>query len=495
MSAPKLHAAEHHATLANELVENGRVVEAVEQYVRALAIRPNFPEALNNLGEALLSVGRVDDAIRQFGKALTIMPISPEIASNYLCALNYSDRLEPDMVARVHLEIAARTFASVKTRARRRTPTEDLARVRIGYVCGALHFHPAAFFMLPLLENHDRSRFEIYCYANVANPDAYTARLRRASDHWRDIFRVSDREVAKRIRRDRIDLLIDRTGHFADNRLPVFAYHAAPVQIALPGYPATTGLPSMDFRITDTVADPKGTTERWYTERLIRLSGPFACYQPPVEAPLPSALPADTAGHVTFGSFNNRQKLTERMLMLWATVLRSIPGSRLLLHHTFNGLAEVNSDFRDPIIRVFHSQGIETSRLEFLGSLPFVDHLAAFHKVDVMLDSYPYNGMTTTCESLWMSVPVISLAGVHHASRVGASFLTAVRAGSWVAETPDQYLSLAIVMGRDLAMLRRTRETLRDQMRFSPLTSARSYTRALEKAYLKVLGTSSQSAS
>jgi predicted O-linked N-acetylglucosamine transferase (SPINDLY family) len=454
----------------------------IETCRRALSVRPADREAMNNLGAALLGLGEVEEAIRMFGKAISSAPACSALVSNYLLALNYSGRLEPQAVAHAHLTIGRSHFAS-PTRPHP-VPPPGKRKLRVGYVCAGFHFHPAAFFMLPLLDQHDRDRFEIFCYANVARPDDYTARIRKAADHWRDLHGVSDTEAARRIRRDRIDILIDRTGHFEGNRLPLFARRPAPVQVTLPGYPATTGVPAIAYRITDAVADPPGTTEQWHSETLVRLSGPFACYAPPANSPTPILLPDDASRPVTFGSFNGRQKFTRNMLELWAALLRHLPNTRLVVHHAFDGHREVAPEFSAPILRVFRQCGVDAARIAFLGCLPLDEHLRAFHQVDLILDTYPYNGMTTTCESLWMGVPVITLAGPHHAARVSASFLTAAGADEWIAQTPQQYFDLALRFGRDRSRLRRARLSLINRVRKCPLFNAKSYTSKLERAYL-----------
>ena len=299
---------------------------------------------------------------------------------------------------------------------------------------------------------------------------------------WRDIDKLSDAETARLIREDRIDILVDLAGHTGNNRLGIFAAKPAPVQMTWMGYPNTTGLTTIDYRITDGVADPGGE-EVYYSEKLLRLDGCFLCFQPHPDAPEVAPLPALENGHVTFGSFNNFSKINPGVLHLWAEVLKQVPGSRLLLKCP----ALTDTDVRDRASAALQSLGIGAERLDLLGhTRTRQEHLALYGGVDIALDTFPYNGTTTTCEALWMGVPVLSLVGKHHAGRVGASLLTAADLAGWLADTPESLVAIARAVATDVAGLARLRGSLRGQLSDSSLCDAIGFVRHLENAMCQV---------
>jgi len=364
-----------------------------------------------------------------------------------------------------------------------RCPRTRSARLRLGYLSANFGLNPEGFFTLPFLQSHDRSRVEVFCYSNRVS-DSWTPRFRNAADHWRDVWGQSDERVADQIASDSIDILVDLSGHFEGGRLPVLAQRAAPIQVSFPTYPATTGLTAVQYRITDRWTDEPGRTETLHTEKLIRLNRCYCCYAPPLDAPAVAPLPALQNGFVTFGVLNRPQKITDQMLRVWGGILRETPGSHILFHHVYNGARPVQPEFRDPILRVLAETGVSPDRIEFVGLRSPIDaHLAVFNQVDISLDTFPYHGMTTTCESLWMGVPVVALAGSSHVSRVGLSLSTSVGLERFVAETEDQYVSIARENAGDLDALARLRASLREGMRRSPLTDVAGYSRCLEDAY------------
>jgi predicted O-linked N-acetylglucosamine transferase (SPINDLY family) len=357
-------------------------------------------------------------------------------------------------------------------------------RLRVGYVSPDFVLHAVSFFILPILAAHDRNRWEVFCYSNARVADAVTGRIRGLAEHWRDIARLSDDAAAELIRRDGLDVLIDLAGHTAHNRLLVFARRPAPVQATWLGYPNTTGLPQIDYRLTDAVSDPPGTTEAWHSEKLWRLPGPFLCYEPPAVAPAVNALPADPADGVTFACFNNLAKINPELVGLWARLLRDVPGSRLLLKSP--GLAD------PPTVAAvrarFAAAGVAGDRIGCDGTrLSVADHLGLYRGVDVALDAHPYNGTTTTCEALLMGVPVVTLAGQVHAARVGASLLTHLGRSEWIAATADAYVEIARGLAGDRSRLGAIRAELRAQLLRSPLCDAVGFTRRLESAYSGML--------
>lgn len=354
---------------------------------------------------------------------------------------------------------------------------EPARRLRVGFLSPDFRAHSVSFFLGPLLEQLDRGAIEPHGYANVAKPDAVTAQLRSRMAGWRDVWRVSDRAVADLIRADGIDILIDLAGHTADNRLTAMAHRAAPVQATYLGYPATTGLPAMDARIVDEMTDPEQTTA-YASERLCRLDRCFVAYRPTIY-PETAPAPILERGTVSFGSFNNLAKLNGDVVELWASILRSVPNARLVLKH------DVSHDpgVQRHLLGLFARHGVSGERLVFLERTPdFLSHLAAYAQVDIALDPFPYNGTTTTCEALWMGVPVVALAGGHHAARVGVSLLTAAGLGAWVAQDRDEYLRTACQLAESPRLLAALRTLLRPQLAGSSLCDAAAMARSFERA-------------
>ena len=345
--------------------------------------------------------------------------------------------------------------------------------------------HSVARFFESVLGEHDRSRFEVTCYADVPHPDAHTDRLRQLSDRWRDSHGWMHQQLADRVREDGIDILVDLAGHTANNRMPVFSCRPAPVQVTWLGYPNTTGVPAIEYRITDARADPPGATDEFHTETLVRLPACFINYHPPDNAPAVGALPALSGGEVTFGSFNNLAKTTPAVIRTWSGILAALPGARLLLKS--RGTAD--PDVRQRLHEQFSEHGIAADRIVFHSAVPsFQGHMAVYNQVDIGLDTFPYNGTTTTCEALWMGVPVIALAGKVHAARVGVSLLHAAGMDDLVAGDTDQYIELAVRLAGDTGRLASLREQLRGEMRDSSLCDNRGFTRDLETALRDMWG-------
>ncbi len=340
-----------------------------------------------------------------------------------------------------------------------------------------------SYFFRPLLHHHDRREFEVICFSDVERPDAVTKLIRADADGWHDIHGQSDEAVAELVRMRDIDTLVDLCGHSAQNRLMVFARRVAPVQISYLGYPASTGLSAMDYRMTDLHCDPPGKTDRLHTEELLRLPTTNWCYEPIEGTPAVGPSPAADGKPICFGSFNHIAKVTRRMIGVWSRVLRAVPGSRLLLKSAGLGTAGV----RRRIGECFASQGIDPARLDFVGREPSIfSHLGMYGRVDIALDTFPYNGTTTTCEAVWMGVPVVTLAGDVHMSRVGVSLLSNVGLPDLIARDEDEYVSIAADLAGDIAKLAGIRATLRQQLKDSPLMDAPRFARNVESAYRDV---------
>lgn len=460
----------------------GRMQDAIAAYESALKINPRLISTLNSLGSAYLGQGDFEQAERCYRQCLAARPADLRARSNLLMLLNYLPGADAAKVYEEHLEWGRVAEARIPRLESVEPATDPQRRLRVAYLSSDFREHSVASFIELVLKHHDRNRYEVCCYSDLPTPDETTRRIRATVDVWRDIDKLSDAETARLIREDRIDILVDLAGHTGNNRLGIFAAKPAPVQMTWMGYPNTTGLTTIDYRITDGVADPGGE-EVYYSEKLLRLDGCFLCFQPHPDAPEVAPLPALENGHVTFGSFNNFSKINPGVLHLWAEVLKQVPGSRLLLKCP----ALTDTDVRDRASAALQSLGIGAERLDLLGhTRTRQEHLALYGGVDIALDTFPYNGTTTTCEALWMGVPVLSLVGKHHAGRVGASLLTAADLAGWLADTPESLVAIARAVATDVAGLARLRGSLRGQLSDSSLCDAIGFVRHLENAMCQV---------
>jgi protein O-GlcNAc transferase len=471
------NSAEGHSTLAAALGRSGQAEAAATAGRRAVELDPKLANTYANLGAILHQERRLDDSIACFREGLKHCPNAAKLHSSLLFVLNY----HPQTTAQRLYQEAENWWNSfgrpladqIKPHANSLDPDR---RPRIGYVSPSFCQHAMASFIEPILANHDHQRFEIFCYSDATRSDQTNQRLRKCADAWRDTFGQRDSEVAELIRGDGIDILVDLSGHTGNNRLRLFARKPAPLQVSYLEYPPTTGLETIDYKITDAIADPPGA-EQFYREKLYRLPGGAWCYQPPEESPEPNALPTLKAGHVTFGCLNNPPKVTDAMLVLWAQILRQAPGSRLLLLHS--GDAADGKHIRQR----FGEYHIADERLELLTKRPRQQYLQLYQRIDIALDPSPYNGHTTTCDCLWMGVPVITLSGERHVSRVGRSILSTLDLAELIANTPEQYVQIALRLASNLPALQALRGGLRPRLRQSLLTGAAAFTRNLETAY------------
>ncbi len=469
---PRLAAA--HNNLGLLLTERGALADAVAALRRTLALVPQDSRVHSNLGNALLALGQRDEAMAAYDKAVALEPMSPA-ASNRLLALHYRSDVTPGELRAEHDRWGARYARPPQPAfANERDPDR---RLRIGFVSPDFRDHPVPFFLEPLLRARDPSAMEVFCYAEVAAPDAVTARLQGLCDHWRSTVGLSDQGLAEAVRADRIDVLIDLAGHTNRGRITAFALGCAPVQATWLGYPDTTGLPAMDYRIVDPVTDPPGIAEAWSSEALVRLEGGFLCYGPPAGAPVVEPPPSLAGAAPTFGSFNNPAKLSEATLDAWAALLKAVPAACLVLKAS----SFTDAEARRLMTERFTGRGIDPARLDLRSYLDDgAEHLAAYGAVDVALDPFPYNGTTTTCEALWMGVPVVTLSGDRHAGRVGVSLLSRVGLAALIADTPDRYVEIAASLIADTARLADLRQSLRERLRASPLCVAPAFAHAFE---------------
>jgi len=352
-------------------------------------------------------------------------------------------------------------------------------RLRIGYVSPDFRDHPVGRYLLPLLERHDREQFEILCYSGVARPDWLTGRLRALAGGWRTTLGISDARLAEMIREDRVDILVDLALHTLENRLPVFAHRPAPVQVTWLGYPGSPGLPSIGYRLTDAWMDPPGQGTASSVEEPVRLPGCWCCYDPLGESPEISQLPAASTGRLTFGSLNHFAKVHEGVLALWRRVLDAISGSRLVMFCPAESA-------RERVRAFFGARGIAAERVELVGHLPRWEYLRLYQRIDIGLDPLPCNGMTTTCDAVWMGVPVLTLPGEMPVSRAGLSLLSTIGLAKLVAQSEEDYVRLAVELAADLPRLAHLRTTLRPRMQASPLMDAPRFARNIEAAYRKM---------
>jgi predicted O-linked N-acetylglucosamine transferase (SPINDLY family) len=467
--------------LAEVLRRGHRYEDALEVLDEAVRRHPGLSALRVNRANVLKYLGRIPEAEAAYRDAVAANP-DDEVArdNQLLCALYAPDRA-PAAIRDLHRawgeRVTARLPAPPKPHANDPDPERPL---RVGYVSPDLREHPVAAFVAPILAHHDPGRVAVTAYANVPHPDATTARLKALAPAWRDVAALDDAALAERIRADGIDVLVDLAGHTRGARLGAFARAPAPVQITYLGYPVGTGLPAIGHRLTDPVADPPGT-DGLYTEALLRLDAPFCCFAEPERSPDPGPPPARTNGYVTFGSQANPVKVNDKVLALWARVLEAVPDSRLLL-----GSGEYASRaVRERVLGGLGEGGVGPERVEFSAeaALGKADFLARYTRVDVALDTFPYAGHTTTCEALWMGLPVITLAGEWYIQRVGASLLGVMDLPELVADTPDAYVDAARHLAADTDRLAALRDGLRGRMKASPLMDGAGFTRRLEDAY------------
>lgn len=455
-----------------------RYDEAEDALRRALEIEPRFIPAWHLLGNLLRGTSRLAEALEALAAARRLEPARFDLESMELLSLTLSDSLPPAALFERQRAFGARLEAAVPAR---RAPYAQSAdperRLRVGYVSCDLNRHPVAWFLIPLLERHDPAGYEAICYFTGDKRDEVTGQVRAAAGGWRDATALTDAQLAQQIEQDGIDVLVDLTGHAGALRLGVFARQPAPVQATWLGYLGSVGLTRIQYRLTDARADPPGAADALHTEKLVRLPHSLWCYRPVHDAAHAAAPPHPAQGCITFGSFNHAPKLSAATRRLWAEILRGAPGARLLIVGFPEGRA------RRALLGEFADAGVDASRLTLLPRVSFGEYLRQFDAVDLALDSLPYGGGTTTFDTLWMGVPVLTLAGERSAGRSSASILGALGLEDWVAATPEDYVRLALAHAADGARLAQLRATLRARLRQSPLMDEAGFARDMESAY------------
>jgi len=467
-----------HNNLGNLYREMRRPTEAIAAYRCALELDPSHARAHANLANMLRDAGDNQGAIDGFRRSLALSPNQSEVWSNMLLTLSGSDTLSREAIYAEHAAYGQHFARLIPSRPRSRQ-AHAKGRLRVGYVSSDFRKHAVATFFQPLLAAHDTARFEIFCYYNYHRGDEVTAAIRERAEHFLPVAGVPDRVLAERITRDGIDILVDLNGHSADNRLPLFLLAPAPVQVTWLGYPGTTGLGTMDYRLTDIHADPPGLTDSLHTETLWRLPATAWCYQPYAIAP-PAASSAAARSGITLTCLNSPGKASPAALASWADIMNAIPGSRLRL------LASPYEQRMYELKTLFATRGIAADRIELVPRKPLAEYLALYGNADIALDSYPYTGATTTCDALWMGVPVVTLAGDRPFTRSGASILANVGLTELIARRPEDYVRIARELADDGERLARLRAGLRERMRASRLTDARSFAHDVEEAFIEM---------
>jgi protein O-GlcNAc transferase len=480
--ALQLDSASHelHNNLGNVFQQIGRMDDAIAHYRETVRLWPLNMDGFNNLGNALKETGDIEGAIKAYERAARIILRHRVAASSRLYAMHFHPRYDAQRLLREHrkwYKDYAQSVSAKGASAEKASFGNDASperRPRVGYVSAELREHPVGRFLLPLLSQHDRNRFEIFCYSDAIRPDSTTQKLRDCASVWRESAALNDEQLAAQIRADRIDILVDLTMHMADSRLLMFARKPAPVQATYLAYPSTSGLPQMDYRLTDAWLDPPGT-DGDYVEKSIRLMS-FWCYSPPEGAPEVSALPMNRAGHVTFGCLNNFCKISQPTWETWAGILKAVPESRLVVHAH-------EGAHRERVKELLSARGVDGARVEFVGFLPLREYLGQYNRVDIGLDPFPYGGGTTTCDAMWMGVPTVTLRGKTAVGRGGVSLASQVGLTQLIADARKQYVKIAKELAGDAAQLAELRQGMRARMLASSLMDAAGFALDVENAY------------
>ncbi len=460
-----------------------RYTEAASLYKKVLNENPDFVEAVVNLGNLYLLSGKPDIAQEVYSHACNIKPSYYDACSNWLMSLNYTNRYSDAEIRDKHFAWAMRIEKDIKPLPNIPSKNNKSAILKVGYVSPDFRAHSVACFIEGLLKYSNKQNVINYCYSDVKNRDEVTQRLEASADKWRDVTMIDDEALANLIQRDGIDILIDLCGHTSGNRLLMFALKPAAKQITYLGYPNTTGLTSVDYRIVDNTTDPSGS-EDMMSESPVYMTPCFLGYTPYEDSPGISESPAVKNTYVTFGSFNNLAKMTDDVIAIWSKILLEVPDSKLCIKAKQYTDTEIKKDH----IKRFNNAGIDESRLELLSySNTTTEHLQRYNRIDIALDTFPYNGTTTTFEALWMGVPVVCLNGTCHAGRVGASILKTLGKTELLAENPQQYIKIATNLANDVNKLKQLHSQLRHEMSISSLLDSKTFTQKFESVLLDVI--------
>jgi len=470
---------EAYGSLATILQMSGKAEEAIRVAKQAIELNSKFHAAYDVIGNACIAMGEYEDGNKWQRKGLEIFPHDSRRHSNLLLSLNYLPHPDRDQVFREHCEWGKKhSIASKDLRGFRNLRDADKT-LKVGYVSPDLREHSVAYFLEPILRASSGGDLEIFCYSDMPRPDKVTLRLKGLSDHWCDSHGLTDQQLSNQILNDEIDILVDLSGHTANHRLRLFSMRPAPIQMTYLGYPNTTGVEEIQYRITDTLVDPVGE-DKYYTEELLRLPGCFLCYQAEENCPELSPLPE---GPIVFGSFNNLAKVNDNVIELWARTVLSVEDGRLLMKNPSLSDPDVRSRYLEKLL----AHGLSGDRIELIGHTPTRRaHLELYSRMHIALDTFPYNGTTTTCEALWMGVPVITLAGHYHAGRVGASLLNAAGYPTLVAGSEADFIRIAGDLSVDKPQLAELRGGMRGRVLASRLCDADIFVSELAAAYRRV---------
>ncbi len=471
------HSADYLANSGEACRRAGQYERAVERLQAALGLAPGHAGALYGLAMSFGQQWRADEAFDVYQRMLAAQPDFCRGHQGYLFFLNLYRAQDPEFVLAEHLRWASlHADAAAPSAAPRSHPPGPKNRITVGYVSADFNRHAVGYFIEPILRHHDRGRFRIVLYSNALREDGSTARFVALADAWRDITPYTDAGAAALMRRDGVDVLVDLSGHTAGNRLLAFAHRPSPVQMTYLGYPSGTGMAAMDYRITDPVADVQGQAQQRYRERLLFMPDSLWCYRPPEF--VPEAGETGASRRFTFGSLNHVLKITPRLVALWARILRDLPEARLVMAAIPAGEAQSR------IAAEFSRHGVDPGRVQILGRLEQTSFWAIHRGIDIALDSYPCHGGTTTCETLWLGVPVVTLVGDAFVSRVGLSLLSALGLQELAARCEDDFVTLAVGLARDPGRLAALRGSLRQRMRRSALMDGARFAGGLEALYL-----------
>jgi len=507
--------AEAHNNLGNVYFEQENYKSATLCYESALKYKPDYAEALNNLGRSLKKIGQFEAAIVPFRKALALQPENASFLFNcaflfhetgqsqlaidfyqkiialnstqndHLLSINCFSIFPQSLLYKLHCNWGRETIKKLPTNRPkpRKLKLKDRQPIRIGYVSPDFRKHSVSYFFEPLIAHHDKNKVEVFCYYNNTEEDQVTRAIKSYADHWRPISMMNDMEVVNLIHKDKIDILIDLAGHTEGHRLEVFAYKPAPLQLTWLGYPNTTGLSTIDYRLTDEQADPELESEQCYSEKLVHLPHGFLCFQGDTSLTYEKQAPIEKQKHITFGSFNNFTKVTHDVLKVWSEILIEVPDSKLILKSE----QLVNRSTQKNILAIFIQHGVATERITLLGKVAsYNDHLAMYSKIDIALDPFPYNGTTTTFEALWMGVPTLTLKGIDHIGRVGSSILHRVGLNEFIAQDRKDYILKAKALSENPKYLSQLRNDLREKTLDSDLCNAKQFAEDFERCLLQL---------
>lgn len=456
----------------------GKITEAINNFRTSLAIMPNNVSALLNIGNAIFDSGEVGEAIKYYKKAAEMLPENPDILANLIMAMHYDEVASRDEIFALSKKYAEKFTPNNLIRTNHQNSKNLNRKLRIGYVSSDFKAHPVGFYTEGVFINHDKTKFEIYCYANQNYKDRITQNISSGADKYTSIKDWPDAKVIEEIEKDKIDILVDLSGYSSGNRLGVFAKKPAPIQMSWIGYFDTAGMEAIDYIIADKFLIPEGD-EKYYVEKPLRLPGSYVAMLRPEAKIAVTELPARKNGYITFGSFNNSRKLNKNLIKIWAEILEKVPNSKLYL----KSKALIDQKVQEKFVKLFTDKNITKERILFSGHTVLEDMFSEYNKVDIALDSFPFNGNTTTSHALWMGVPVVTLSGSNYVSKMSESILNAINLPELITKTKDEYISKAVNLAGNIEELEKIRAGLRKKFENSNLSDCKKFTGQLEELF------------